>query len=737
VSATSPDKDASHQSWDEALAASVLPEPVVTVLEAAFRLLASRGGDTNVRETLTTSSTHPVLNGLATVPALRGLLRRDLAHAGGFGTGGSPSAALAAALVAADSPTAAQACRQVSDLLDQARTQQRRERRTAKRLGRPTAEQRRQERDAGLIEDARRDRDRARAQKDSAEGALNQALDLNSTLTSDLESIRSQLAVTQHQLAALRTSLTELPKAAERLRDALCVTGDAGVVRSPPDSLPVAPPEQTLLQHAAEATLTDVMPNAAIEQISVWLPDLLQAVAQPTRIQSYAELALTVDVLGGGTEVGGSCVLISAGGTRILVDCGTRPSGDDEQSMAPPGIARALAERIDAIVVTHAHNDHGGWVPVVVAKQAHVPVIATYATCDLLATMWGDSAKVLRNKTEGGQWKGGPLPPYSDLDVNSAVDQLRAVAIGREVTVGALTLELFPAGHIVGAAGVVVAAGDQRVVVTGDVSRTRQKTVSGLVLPSSAKDADLFLLESTYSGNTAADPRQKVVDDFVRQVRLTVDRSGVALVPSFALGRAQEVALICAEHLSDVEILVDGLARTVSDIYEKHVGPDRTPISIFGGNVRRVEPGKTIDEKLRLRSGVVIATSGMLNQGPAVEWAKRVLPDRNSSLMLVGYQDSESPGGALLQLADRGGGKFSLPNRDGGATQVEVLAQVEKYHLGAHANADELAAIAQDARPRKLMLVHGEREGQRRLAGRMVTRGHRVFSADRVWQPRQ
>jgi Cft2 family RNA processing exonuclease len=306
---------------------------------------------------------------------------------------------------------------------------------------------------------------------------------------------------------------------------------------------------------------------------------------------------------------------------------------------------------------------------------------------------------------------------------------------GRRQRVGELEIELFPAGHIVGAAGVVVHAGGQRVVVSGDVSRPGQKTVGGIEVPDSARGAELLMLESTYANSGRRTPREAEVDQLVRDVEMVTSAGGRVLIPAFALGRAQEVAAVLGEHLPDVDVLIDGLARDVTRVYESQTGPDGWPLQIFGPRVRRVPPGGTQAAIASKRAGVVVATSGMLTAGPAVAWARALLPDPTAGLMIVGYQDEESPGARLLALAQEGGGLFELPAAaDGRTVEVEVNAHVRRYGLGAHASADELVSIVSDISPAEVMLVHGVPNGQAVFAKRLDTRGQ-ATAHTATWRP--
>lgn len=622
-----------------------------------------------------------------------------------------------------------------------ARTESSRARRTARSEARPTAEERTAERAQQRLERLREVRDHARHQTQIAEAVA-------SALRADLSALNEDLATVQAQVLAER-SLTQAARADLTSLGTLCINLADLLFPSEPDSVGsdvrgIGPGEPERinpgrgLSSASEpapeavsallercAGLSDVPADAALT-LPLWLPKLLRMLATPPRPPVFThERQARVEVLGGGAEIGGSCVLVTAAGTRILVDAGTRPGGYDADTLAPPRIAEALAEPLDAIVITHAHNDHAGWVPAVLAAQPNVPVFLTEPTAALLGTMWFDSAKVLARRSQPGDLAPGDTvagPAYERADVVHALRSLVTLRWGQVRQVGDVELELFPAGHIVGAAGVVIRAADQRVVISGDVSRPGQKTVGGILIPDSARGADLLLLESTYGAMTRPVPRAASVAQFIRDVSRVVESGGRVLVPAFALGRAQEVALVLAEHLPEVDVLIDGLARDVSTVYEQQSGPDGGPMRIFGERVRAVPPGGTHAEVNRLRCGVVIATSGMLTAGPAVSWARALLPDPRAGLMVVGYQDEESPGGRLLALAKAGGGLFDLPTSFGGTEQVAVAATVASYGLGAHATADELVSIATDIDAERVMLVHGESNSQRSLRARLELR---------------
>ncbi|MFB7722900.1 MBL fold metallo-hydrolase [Nocardia sp. NPDC056100] len=608
-----------------------------------------------------------------------------------------------------------------------------------------SATTRRLERYERRLAETRTARDRARAQRDYARSEMDSLRRDLETAEEDrdeaqavIEGLRAELAAERAHVAELATDLLA---AAEVLKAAilpppteLSALGDIDVDPREREAAAHTPPVEM-------APLADPMIAAALTRADVTadvLLSVLNALLEPPApveqvwVGEPREIALTP--LGGGTDIGGSCMLVTVGDVRLLIDAGMRANKRIDQA-GPEHIAVALGKPLAAIVITHAHNDHAGYVPALTASYPTVPVICTPETAAILPTMWSDSVRVF-DRTRGSHVGGDePLaePPYGDVQVHAAQRRIREVQCGRAIEIAAdVTVTLFPAGHILGAAGVVVSAGPNRVTVTGDVSDLAQISVPGLVVPDAARGSDLLVIESTYCGQHSSN-REAEVEKFVRIVSETVSdpaNGGRVLVPAFALGRAQEVALTLRNRLPDVPVLIDGMAKDIAKIYEEQTAGTARPLKIYGDQVSAVQPGER-DRLLRtFRRGVVVTTSGMLTAGPAVTWARSILPDPDAALLLAGYQDEESPGFELLELAKATRRATFVLDRE----ELAVNARVAKFGLSAHADRRGLSSIITEVGAREVMLVHGVASKQRDFADNLTRRGFRV-APTRHWQP--
>ncbi len=438
---------------------------------------------------------------------------------------------------------------------------------------------------------------------------------------------------------------------------------------------------------------------------------------------------LTVTPVGGANHIGGSALLVQAGSTRILVDAGLKPQAHISRP-GPDHIEEAVRERIDAVVVTHAHADHAGFVPWVVERQRRTQVLCSPETVKLLPTVWADSVRVMRADADAASSRDDRAePPYGDAEVEQAENALVSAGYGQTVTVGDMELTLFRAGHILGAAGVVVRVGEQRIVVTGDIDDRGQASVGPAQIPHRlAQGADLLVIETTYCDSTHRDRGQEG-EDLVRQAGEVLDAGGRILVPAFGLGRAQEIAFLLGERLPDVDVLVDGLARDISDLYARNGAPE-----VLRGHVRKV--ANRDREITGFREGVIITTSGMLTGGAAIPWAQAVLPEPSSALFLCGHQDEEAPGRELQELADADPERprqVHLRDEHGRPVTVEVAAAVHTYNLSAHADRNGLKSIVDQVRPQAVMLVHGEPGPQALFRARLNAGGYVVADNRMAW----
>jgi len=318
----------------------------------------------------------------------------------------------------------------------------------------------------------------------------------------------------------------------------------------------------------------------------------------------------------------------------------------------------------------------------------------------LMEVMLADALKVMTRRAAEEM----ELPLYPETLVAGMLTQVRPLPVGEPVTLPILpgvTIQASRAGHIAGAVSLSFMASDGSLVVSGDISSTPQRTVLGAVPPPIDR-CDLLILESTY-GSRLHPNRQAEEARLAQAVAGGLARGGHTLIPCFGLGRGQELLLILQAaqekgQVPDFPIYVDGLVRRVCSTYllipeslsptlQRQIRKGYTPFT--GPNVSFVRDERDRERILAGPPACILTSSGMLTGGPSVWYASRLASDPNASVLITGYQDEESPGKRLLDLAEQKENTLEL-----GGQQVQVHCQVAKYSLSAHADGGELAAYA-------------------------------------------
>ncbi|AZI44425.1 MBL fold metallo-hydrolase [Deinococcus psychrotolerans] len=428
--------------------------------------------------------------------------------------------------------------------------------------------------------------------------------------------------------------------------------------------------------------------------------------------------------LGGTDEVGASSYLYVLKEGNLLIDAGVRPGRLGDAAL--PDFTPLADLKPSAMILTHAHLDHLGALPVVTSRFPKMLVYCTQATARIANLVLGDTLKI---STQQG------VPLFSAGQMMQALERLRIIPYFETITDHGYSFMLIPSGHLIGAASVLISSGGREVFHTGDVSNIATPVVNAAHMPAEPISVSAVVSESTY-GDTLLPSRKEQVKTFVTAIGQTLRGGGRVLIPSFALGRAQEITQVLLGAMTSglipkVPLYLDGLTRGITELYEDML--DELPDGLNNFKRSSGQPAflreplhlvKDRCERERIihsdRPAVVIASSGMLHAGASPQYARAWLPSADNALFVVGYQDAESPGRRLLELQQ--GGEVMLPNDKGNLEPVSAYSRVERFYLSAHADRGGLIGLISRYPAGRMILTHGEVSARNNLAGYLNTK---------------
>ena len=449
---------------------------------------------------------------------------------------------------------------------------------------------------------------------------------------------------------------------------------------------------------------------------------------------------MKITFLGANHEVTGSCTLLEAAGRRFLIDCGMEQGRDLFENIAIP----VPAAQIEFVLVTHAHMDHTGHLPLLYKQGFRGTVYATEATCDLCGIMLRDAAHIQMSEAE---WKGrkaaragqpAPEPLYTLEDVEGVLRLLRPCGYGKRIQVGEnIIIRFTDVGHLLGSACIEAwlteGGTEKKIVFSGDIGNTDQPIIRD---PQTVSGADYVLIESTY-GDRSHGPRPDYVAELAKILQRTFDRGGNVVIPSFAVGRTQELLYFIREIKEKnlvtghgcFPVYIDSpLAIEATRIFKDTDSScfDEETNALLAKGIDPIQfPGLkvsvTSDESRAINTDpvpkVIISASGMCEAGRIRHHLKHNLWRKECTVLFVGYQAVNTLGRSLLEGAD---------NVKLFGESIEVQAEIcQLTGLSGHADREGLLKWVNffEPKPKRVFIIHGEDEVENIFAQTLTEQG--------------
>ena len=448
------------------------------------------------------------------------------------------------------------------------------------------------------------------------------------------------------------------------------------------------------------------------------------------KLSEDAEVSLLT--LGGFSQVGRSCMLLTTHESKVLIDCGVNPGARSPLEAYPRlDWANITLDELDAVVISHAHLDHTGFLPVLLKYGYKGPVYCTEPTLPMMNLIQLDAIKVAAAQ--------GKVPLYSERDVKQIMKQTIPLAYGTVTDISPdIKLVFSNAGHILGSASCHfhIGNGNHNFVYTGDL-----KYGKSMLFESASWNfprVETLLIESTYGAKEDIQAtREEVEGMFIKSVNETLRSGGKVLIPIPAVGRAQELMMVIDQYmkggqLMEAPVFTEGMISEATaiheaypeylarDLREKILSTDQNPFD--SEYFTNVEHSDAREEPLREGPCIIMATSGMLEGGPVLEYFKNIAPVQKNKILFVSYQVNGTLGRRVLD----GSRQVSVVGKDGKIEIININCSTEKLDgFSGHSDYNQLMSYVHKLRPklRRVIVNHGERRKCENLASSI----HRMF----------
>lgn len=462
------------------------------------------------------------------------------------------------------------------------------------------------------------------------------------------------------------------------------------------------------------ATIRGIRKSYAVEaeDRKKFLLSLGKKICQPSPSSEWVR----VSMLGAFREVGRSCMLVQTPHSRLLIDVGINPViGEASKAYPYLNFMGFPLEELDAVIISHGHIDHMGFLPYLYAYGYDGPVYCTPPTRELMALLQTDAVDLMKKSL-------GMDPPYGKKDIQKELKRVVPVEYWEVVDITPeIKMTLYNAGHIIGSAMVHLHIGEglHNLVYSGDMKfgYTRLFEPANTRFPR----IETLFLESTYGAkNDITSNRREMEDRLVNIIKETTAKRGKVLIPVFAVGRSQEIMLVLEDYVRrdpnfNVPVYIDGMVMETSAIHtaypeylresiERRILSNNSP---FETPMLKVAKGTDKESIVNGEPAVILAPSGMLNGGPSVEYLKLMAEEERNTLIFVGYQSPLSLGHKI----QRGMKEIPITGDDGRAKIMSIKMQVETVEgFSGHSDRHQLMAFLSNLKPvpERIFTMHGD-----------------------------